>query len=197
MADVWMSVKSYVKPLLHAAKYPHCAVNGLLLAEPTNQKDNKNLKITDAVPLFHSCLTLAPMMEIALTQVDVYCRNHNLVIAGYYQANEGFSESSPNSIAYRLAEKIKENYGDACLIMLDNSRALSDCENSYVLYSNIDGKWKKSDKRPSTEKDVGDMAYDLLQSRVYRELIDFDNHLDDITLDWQNLEINEHISRCV
>jgi len=64
-----MNAKAYVKPILHAAKYPHCAVNGVLLAELTKNKDGKVVKLVDAVPLFHSSLTLAPMMEIALTQV--------------------------------------------------------------------------------------------------------------------------------
>ena len=31
----------------------------------------------------------------------------------------------------------------------------------------------------------------LLATRAHRELIDFDNHLDNITLDWKNLQINE------
>ena len=69
MADVMLSSKAYVKPLLHAAKYPHCAVNGLLLSERQKHKDSKVLRISDAVPLFHSSLTLAPMLEVALTMV--------------------------------------------------------------------------------------------------------------------------------
>jgi len=64
-----LSSKAYVKPLLHAAKYPHCAVNGLLLSERQKHKDSKVLRISDAVPLFHSSLTLAPMLEVALTMV--------------------------------------------------------------------------------------------------------------------------------
>jgi len=71
MADVELSRKAYVKPLLHAAKYPHCAVNGLLLSERQKHRDGKVLKITDAIPLFHSSLTLAPMMEVALTMVRI------------------------------------------------------------------------------------------------------------------------------
>jgi len=66
-----LSRKAYVKPLLHAAKYPHCAVNGLLLAERQKHRDSKILRIIDAVPLFHQSLTLAPMMEVALTMVGI------------------------------------------------------------------------------------------------------------------------------
>lgn len=59
--------------MLHAAKYPHCSVNGILLAEEGKSKDDKKskgLNIVDAIPLFHQCLYLAPMAEIALTQVS-------------------------------------------------------------------------------------------------------------------------------
>jgi len=73
MADVLLSPKAYVKPLLHAAKYPHCAVNGLLLSERQKHRDSRVLRIADAVPLFHSSLTLAPMMEVALTMVRLDC----------------------------------------------------------------------------------------------------------------------------
>ena len=74
-----LSRKAYVKPLLHAAKYPHCAVNGLLLAERQKHRDSKILRIIDAIPLFHSSLTLAPMMEVALTMVHISeCRKINV-----------------------------------------------------------------------------------------------------------------------
>lgn len=49
--------------ILHAAKYPHLAVNGILLGS----KEGKD--IVDVVPLFHQCLHVSPMAEIALVQV--------------------------------------------------------------------------------------------------------------------------------
>ncbi len=33
----------------------------------------------------------------------------------------------------------------------------------------------------------------LLNSRAFRDLVDFDVHLDDIQKDWKNLELNELI----
>jgi hypothetical protein len=35
--------------------------------------------------------------------------------------------------------------------------------------------------------------YDLMRREEYRNLVDFDNHLDNISLDWQNLKLNEII----
>ena len=48
----------------------------------------------------------------------------------------------------------------------------------------------------NTEKASEDIASTLIQSRLYRDLIDFDNHLDDISLDWRNVEINDQIAVC-
>ena len=69
MADITLSTTAYCKLLLHAAKYPERAINGVLLAEKAKSKDSKGLKVVDAIPLFHLTLGLAPMMEVALMQV--------------------------------------------------------------------------------------------------------------------------------
>lgn len=73
MADVIFSPRAYCKIILHAAKYPHCAINGLLLARIKNKNDGKSseLRIEDAIPLFHICLHVSPMAEIALTLVSI------------------------------------------------------------------------------------------------------------------------------
>lgn len=74
MADVIFSCKAYAKIIMHATKYPHCALNGVLLAESDKTKEgSKNQKITvvDAIPLFHQCLNVTPMVEIALSQVII------------------------------------------------------------------------------------------------------------------------------
>lgn len=60
------SSQAYLKIILHAAKYPYCAVNGILLGSKT---DSSNISVVDAVPLFHQCLHVTPMSEIALVQV--------------------------------------------------------------------------------------------------------------------------------
>lgn len=38
-----------------------------------------------------------------------------------------------------------------------------------------------------------DVLYSLLKAEEYRNLVDFDNHLDDISLDWQNRKLNKTI----
>lgn len=67
MSDIKVNAKAYCKIILHAAKYPYSAVNGVLLAKVSSK--NKELEFVDAIPLFHIALNLTPMAEIALTQV--------------------------------------------------------------------------------------------------------------------------------
>jgi len=78
MADIMVGVQAYCKLLLHAAKYPHCAVNGVLLAEDSKSKDHKVIRFVDCIPLFHLSLGLAPMLEIALLQVRKRLRFQNI-----------------------------------------------------------------------------------------------------------------------
>lgn len=73
MGDVTFEAAAYAKIILHAAKYPHCAVNGVLLADSREIHDqgskNQDLFIVDTIPLFHHSHYLSPMAEVALTQV--------------------------------------------------------------------------------------------------------------------------------
>lgn len=62
MSKVSFSTLAYCKMVAHAAKYPHCEVNGLLVAENSTKGDK--LVIVDTVPLFHQCLHVSPMSEI-------------------------------------------------------------------------------------------------------------------------------------
>lgn len=67
MGEVEISALAYGKMCLHASRYPHAAVNGLLLAPAT--RSGECLCLTDCVPLFHSHLALSVMLEVALNQV--------------------------------------------------------------------------------------------------------------------------------
>lgn len=59
-----------LKALLHAAKYPAYSVNGVLLGySGTAAGDHDGVHIVDAVPLFHTPLSLAPTLEVALAMV--------------------------------------------------------------------------------------------------------------------------------
>ncbi|RXM31161.1 ER membrane protein complex subunit 8 [Acipenser ruthenus] len=197
MTVIKLTTQAYCKMLLHAAKYPHCAVNGLLVAENQKRKDGQPVLCVDCVPLFHGTLALAPMMEIALTLIDTWCKENKYVIAGYYQANERIKETRPNQFAEKVAARIAENFSDAALIMVDNSNISMGCYNPAIsVFEHHDNKWKCRDTNIDCCEDWSEaqkIMSALLEGRSYDSLIDFDNHLDDLRNDWTNPEINKSI----
>lgn len=80
MPGMKLTTQAYCKMVLHGAKYPHCAVNGLLVAEkqkprkehlPLSGPGAHHTLLVDCIPLFHGTLALAPMLEVALTLVSM------------------------------------------------------------------------------------------------------------------------------
>jgi GAF domain-containing protein len=49
----------------------------------------------------------------------------------------------------------------------------------------------------SLERNSQSVAAALLQRRVYERLVDFDNHLDDLSQDWRNLNLNQEVEQVV
>uniref|UniRef100_A0A0A9WTW4 UPF0172 protein CG3501 n=1 Tax=Lygus hesperus TaxID=30085 RepID=A0A0A9WTW4_LYGHE len=195
MAEVVrITPRAYCKIILHAAKYPHCAINGVLLSD--NKRDKKGkLTIVDSVPLFHICLHLVPMAEVALTMVDAMAQSQGLVIAGYYMANEALDDMSVDKPATRIADKIAEASPNACLLVVDNRRLSLTMEDPALrVMHSIDGKWKEMEINDFViEPDSTEAAAALLHRHADKHLIDFDNHFDDIRHDWRNLHLNQDI----
>lgn len=203
MVEVSFSVRAYSKIILHAAKYPHCAINGLLLAKQKSKGDSGSaeLRIEDVIPLFHICLHVSPMSEVALILVDQIAASKGLVLAGYYMANEHLNDISTDRPAHRIADKIAENFGNALMVVVDNREVTLTMETSPLRISQYsDGKWKT--------KDMADVVYDppitqgtllpfLLKAEFYRNLVDFDDHLDHVNLDLENKKLNKLIEGAV
>ncbi|CAL8319308.1 unnamed protein product [Boreogadus saida] len=110
MGEIELSCRAYVKMHLHACLFPRCSVNGLLLSSGA---PGGAVCVTDCVPLLHSHLSLAPITQLALTQVDVWCSQTQQRIVGYYQANACASDSSPTPCALKIADKIAEQCSNA------------------------------------------------------------------------------------
>ncbi|KAL4234785.1 ER membrane protein complex subunit 8 [Mactra antiquata] len=192
-------MKAYSKLLLHAAKYPHCAVNGVLLAEDSkSSKEKKQIRFVDCIPLFHLSLSLAPMLEAALLQIDSYCKSKGFVIGGYYQANEHLSDNQINNVAKHIGRKIQEYYPEACVFMIDNNRINPMSVNEvYRVYTLKESGFKEAEKRQTVDENTLQTAAVLLEKEQYRHIVDFDNHLDDVSKDWRNTKINEIIESCL
>jgi len=186
--------RAFVKVQLHAAKYPHCAVSGLLLADKEaydSKENNKPLVICDAIPLFHQCVQLTPMLEVALTNVDAYCSSYQYYIAGYYEAPEHLKASvEPSMFAQKVALKMKAKFDAVKLVVLDNKQVPA-TDSLWLFDSTTGGKWKESAYEMVYEDNAAEVVEHMIERKVERDLCDFDNHLDDITQDWLNTNINQ------
>lgn len=141
MTNYKISSRAYSKMVLHAAKYPHCAINGLLLASAKDSSNN--IEIIDVMPLFHQNLHLSPMAEIALVQTETLAAADDLQIAGYYAACELFQDNTIDKApGVKIADKIAENNPNAAFIILSNT-ILAGKDNGAALnvYHNKEGHW--------------------------------------------------------
>ncbi|NWZ18797.1 EMC8 protein, partial [Asarcornis scutulata] len=180
-----LSTQAYCKMVLHGAKYPHCAVNGLLVAERPPPAASRPAREQAAGPaLFVDC-------------IDSWCKENSYVIAGYYQANERVKDASPNQVAEKVASRIAEGFNDTALIMVDNTKFTMECvEPAIHVYELHENKWRCKDPHVDFCEDWNEaqrIAASLLDSKSYETLVDFDNHLDDIRNDWTNPEINKAV----
>ncbi|CAF4104159.1 unnamed protein product [Adineta steineri] len=190
---------AFTKMFLHLAKYPELAVNGILLGVRNNsandEADSSYLNFVDCIPLFHGVLSLSPMLEIALSQIDAYCSTRNLTIAGYYHANENYSDPNPNFTALRIMEKIKENNPNAVLLMIDNSLVdLNENDRFYNVFTLTDKTWKNVNETHIVNDESRLSALSLVKRNQHRQIIDFDNHLDSISNDWRNPNIRNELN---
>ncbi|XP_054621607.1 ER membrane protein complex subunit 9 isoform X2 [Dunckerocampus dactyliophorus] len=195
MGEVELSCRAYVKMYLHACLFPRCSVNGLLLS---SSPAGGAVCVSECVPLLHSHLSLAPITQLALTQVDVWCSQTQQRIVGYYQANACASDSSPTQGAMKIADKIAEQFDGAVLLMLDGSKMSPDFRvPPIVMYERRDSRWTLKDKHTIMLRqweETRAIASQMLESGDHALLVDFDSHLDDITRDWTNQKVNAKIA---
>ncbi|XP_017054296.1 ER membrane protein complex subunit 8/9 homolog [Drosophila ficusphila] len=197
MCDYKISERAYTKLIFHAAKYPHQAVNGLLLAEKTSK--GSQVEIVDAIPLFHQCLHVTPMAEVALMQIDAYAEREGLVIGGYYAAPENFYDNQIDKTpAAKIAEKIQENYKNACFAVVDNKLVTLQHDRAAIQVYSCAGdsgsRWSKAKFTLSQATQTLEGVSLLLKRGAMRDLVDFDNHLDNPENDWTNDFLNQSLN---
>ena len=201
-AELEFTCRAYSKMIMHAAKYPHCAINGLLLATKDHVKAaaasaKAAIVIKDAIPLFHQSPGLTPMLEVALAQVESLADSAGLAVAGVYHGNEVFKDTSVDVFNQRIADKIAENAGHSLAVTIDNKKLGLVLEShALIVQQYTDGKWRSRDKTGLLlEEDTLEATSALLQKKLHKELVDFDNHLDSVERDYLNVDLNITIDR--
>jgi hypothetical protein len=92
--------------LLHAAKFPSCAVGGALLGPPGGGTGTGGAtRVTAAVPLFHHPTAgMAACVEAGLAQVEALAASRGLALLGYYHAPVHYDAPGPRAAAAGVDE---------------------------------------------------------------------------------------------
>merc|ERR1712216_562084 len=118
MSKIKLSRPAHAIILLHAFKCPHAAVCGVLVGHC----EGENIVVERAVPIAHGHINMAPVLEMALTQVEAkYCPSFELL--GYYQANAHPQDSEIGESGQKIGEKIRAQTkdGHGCMLLVDSS----------------------------------------------------------------------------
>ncbi|KAL6538493.1 hypothetical protein OROGR_012481 [Orobanche gracilis] len=190
---------AYLKVVLHALKHRTSTVNGVLLGR--SSADGSAIEITDSVPLFHSQIGLLPPLEIALIMIEEYYGEKGLSIVGYFHANERYDDFELSSVAVNIGDHITRYFPQAAVLLLDNRRLQDlpkgkDRSPVMQLYTKDASGWKLCGSKGSNqltlkEPSANTMLSDYISSGKWKDIIDFDDHLDDISKDWLNSELFE------
>ncbi|PWA58064.1 hypothetical protein CTI12_AA367760 [Artemisia annua] len=192
-----ISQNAYIKLILHALKHKTTAVNGVLIGRLSGDV----VEITDSVPLFHtSQIGLLPSLEIALIMIEEYYSGQGLSIVGYFHANERCDDVELGGVAKNIADHVYRYFPQAAVLLLDNKklgalRNKKDAAPVVQLYTRDSSKnWKQVEsegtKRITTKEPSANVVLlDFISSEKWNDIVDFDDHLDDISKDWLNSEL--------
>ncbi|CAI9088185.1 OLC1v1022444C1 [Oldenlandia corymbosa var. corymbosa] len=165
---------AYIKLVLHALKHQTSAVNGVLLGRLSAGNDD-TVEIVESVPLFHSQIGLLPPLEIALIMIEEYYSDKGLSIVGYFHANERFDDFELGTVAKNIGDQISKYFPVAALLLLDNKK--------------LEALSKGKDRSPVMQLYTKDASRNYIASEKWKDITDFDDHLDDISKDWLNPEL--------
>ena len=208
--SVLIAPPAYLKAVLHAARYPASPILGLLTTKATvtskpattpSKHPPLTLTALDALPLFHSD-PVGPLLELALLQADVVAAGRGERVCGVYVASERYERKDVTPIAQRIANQLTaHNPGQPSLILLlDNGRLAHGRQPPEVAFDALvqasgGERWvavPSSGVTVTADTLNGDAlkrARELLLADRQDEVVDFEAHIENVTLDWTNAHI--------
>jgi hypothetical protein len=123
-----------------------------------------------------------------------------LGIVGYFHANERVDDTELGIVAKNIGDHIFRYFPQAAVLLLDNAKleALPKEKSMSPVMQlctrDAAGKWKPvgtdgNVKFLIKEPSANIVLLDYITSRKWQDVVDFDDHLDDITKDWVNPEL--------
>lgn len=189
------------KVICHAAKHLTSTVNGVLVGTV----DGDLISVTDAIPLFHTAsVNLAMPTEVALAQISAQLEESSSsskggCIVGYYHSDARFIAGDLTPIGRKIADKLASKQPSTVVLILDNKKLASYMggeagSGPFELFTRDGAKgWHRS----SQQVQVSDGTWSsllsdvsgVLRRRLHATLADFDDHLDDVTCDYLNPQL--------
>ncbi|KAJ7963585.1 ER membrane protein complex subunit 8/9-like [Quillaja saponaria] len=193
-----ISQNAYIKLVLHALKHRTSAVNGILIGRISSE--NEVVEITDSVPLFHSHIGLLPQLEISLILIEECYASKGMNIVGYFHANERADDYELSGVAKNVGDHIYRYFPQAGILLLDNKKlnALTKSKDRNAVMQlyvrDASRTWKQAQSDGSSRLSIKEpsanlVLLDYISSEKWNEVVDFDDHLDDISKDWLNPEL--------
>lgn len=167
---------AFAKMAMHAMKYPHYTCCGFLLS-PSQKDDDQETEIVDCVPITHTSHHLVPFIEIARNSTNAYVKDKNLSVVGYYYTD------LPNDTFIQCVIDICPD-ALSCVVSFDDGGT-----------PQVDTRRRKTSLECNIEHHGSIKKILYNRYKKFREVIDFDDHFDDISLDWTNSKLNDFISR--
>ncbi|KAJ1986906.1 hypothetical protein H4R33_003112 [Dimargaris cristalligena] len=199
MPQCQLSTTAFGTLAAHCTKYPWQAVQGVLLA-PVNS--TAPVQVTQAIPISHLWCGLAPMVEIALQQVQLFCEKNKLRVAGFYYANELKDDQQLTSAVEAIADKILAQNPEAIVLLINNQELHAADQTGLPLipfeyqnkhWSRVQGltstptslssdTFTLSLESPETWSTVRRLLTKVASNKV--NVLDFDDHLQSPSGDW-------------
>ncbi|ODN90814.1 hypothetical protein L198_06131 [Cryptococcus wingfieldii CBS 7118] len=183
-----LSPQVYALPILHAAAHPSHTTLGLLLS--SSSMSDKEQTIDHAVPVLHNYASLSMVMEAALALVEEWGKGKGKRVVGVYVARE--DGEGLGRVGERILAALRTKWDGAFGLVLDNGR-LGSGQFAYIPYlSTASGSKAITSSSPSaplpfiisSESLPAQLLQLIREKKVHRDVRDFDDHLEDSSIDW-------------
>ena len=188
MGTVVLSEVAYTKVLLHAQKYPHCAVDGFLVGSSSASSGPPSLTVDDALPLFHNGTT-ALLLEAATSMAEEHARSLSKSLVGYYFANAHLEDESVPAVAPGILGPLEAALAaPVCQLQLSNKRLADPRESGLVARTRRVGDAGSWNEELRVEATATSRYLDVPEEVG---VVDFDLHFNDVTKDWRNQAVDD------
>uniref|UniRef100_A0A1I7XPQ1 Uncharacterized protein n=1 Tax=Heterorhabditis bacteriophora TaxID=37862 RepID=A0A1I7XPQ1_HETBA len=176
----------YSTIVLHCLKYPAKGVAGLLLGTKCGEK----VKVPFFPVVFLTCVRI--FLQVINLLKTIIMTNVKQLLSVLFHFIFKFSI---NPFIGRLAERVASSCGSvALLVQVINWQLSADCSSNCLSAHIRDGDSWKETKLETPNSSLSSLSM-AIQTKLYRQLIDFENHLDKPECDFYNTHLSTKLNQ--